>query len=115
MSFAAGIYQHLLTDGAIDAIVAGRIYRRTHASEDVAEQRQPAIIFFQIGESDNSPELIPGSRWLTQWRVMCQSDNDVTCDEIADAVRARFHGYRGAMGDFTVQSSRQIDRRDDYD
>lgn len=94
MLIEEALFSYLSTNAGVSALVSTRIYPMTIPQDKAL----PAVAYQRVGglrvlAHDNSAKLAGG-----RWQFTCQAESYDTAKDVAAAIRAALHGYRGLMG-----------------
>jgi len=94
--------------------VSAQIGTRCHYNHVPQYSARPNV-WLQI-TSDNEDLTLDGTGGLHEAYadLECVGISESSAQAVADAVKARLHGYKGAMGSLTVQGVFVSDKDDDY-
>ena len=108
MTLETELRTYTLAGTAVAALVATRMYARLLPQTPTL----PAITFSRVStrrlHDMNGPDGLPRPRL----QLTCWASTPAAAGALADAVRARLDGYRGAMGSVTVGSCLLAGERD---
>lgn len=98
------------------APIAGKVGQRVYPQVLPQNVAYPAISYEPVSKPRLRDIEGPTGRALPRIRISCWAKTFVAAKELADDVRHRLDGYRGAMGGWTIGSTQleaEIDLYDD--
>jgi len=111
MAFESGLRAFLLTDSGLQTAVAGRVYPLQLPQDTTL----PAITYQRIStvrdHAMEAPMTLPDARF--QFDVW--ADNYLASKSIAELVRKKLNGYKGAAGGEEIQGAFLDSERDFYE
>lgn len=111
---AENLIAFLLTDATVNAAVGGNRICQTH----VPQEFEPPLIWFQrTGETMNDClDAAPGDDpHEVMFDLECVAATEGAELSLAEAVKDKLHGFRGAFGSQQVQAVFCEDHQDDYE
>lgn len=95
--------------------VTGLVSTRVHYNHLPQKSEYPHV-WFRVA-SDDEPLTMDGVGGLHEADVdlECAADDEAEAQSVFDAVKARLHGYSGAMGNVTAKGIFVSNKGDDYE
>lgn len=111
-----GLYAYITGSSVITGLVSDRVFPNAIPPGDAF----PCITFNRIGSEQphhlTAAAVVQSARiQIDCWGKDPDGDGYEDCANIAEALRNRLDGYRGAMGSVTVKTCHLHDQRDDYE
>jgi hypothetical protein len=75
----------------------------------------PALVYFKVSGGINYVSTGQSSLETPRYQINCWAQTYIAARQLAEEVKARLSGYRGAMGDKTVTAAFIEDDQDDDD
>lgn len=109
-TFPEDLRTYITGSTAVTDLVSTRVHYN-HIPEASARPH----VWFRVS-SDNEELTMDGAGGLheAQCDIECVAITESTCQSVADAVKSRLHGYKGALGGSTAQGLFLSDKDDDY-
>lgn len=112
MTIEEAIRQHLMTKGALTALVGDRIHHLKRIQGDPA----PAVVYFSVSRN-TLMNLEGGEAGMTNARYQFESSGrtSVQAKAVDEQLRQALSGFAGTMGDLAVHAVLPEDLTDEYD
>lgn len=113
MSLAASLFDYLRSYAPLTALIGSRLYA-VRSPERTASDIQPLVVMRLANEEQESD--LGGAAVnlrVADYEFHCMATGYTLAHDMAEAVRTALTGYRGAMGDVTVQATAFSGARDD--
>lgn len=96
---------------AVTALVSTRVHYN-HLPE---QSSYPHVWFRTAGDNEELTMDGTGGLHEAQIDLECAGLTETSAQAVADAIKPRLHGYKGAMGNITAQGIFVSDKDDDYE
>lgn len=111
MAFDEDWIAFLAAQSGISSIASARIYVDRFPQDPTL----PAIATTRTDTERPVSFDGPTGRVRDEWAIQCRAKTRGACRQLAEAVIAACHGYRGAMGSTTVHACLLLTEQDAYD
>lgn len=106
MSVDQALFDLLAGDATIESLVAWGSPRRFGIYPEIVPQAVPDLPAVRYARISSTPSMTldgPTGTMPIRYQVDCYASTPGACRQLADAVVARVHGYRGTVGAVTIQ------------
>ena len=114
MSIETGLVAHLIADGPVNALVAGRVH--PWKVPQAKTLPGPTITYEMVGDTSHRALSGPLDRTRPRFRIHCWAATSIVAADLAAKVRTSLDGFKGTMDDVAVSSVKfetQVDNFDD--
>lgn len=113
VSIDTGLTAHLIADGPVNALVAGRVH--PWQVPQAKTLPGPTITYEMVGDASHRALSGPLDRTRPRFRIHCWAETKLVAIDLAAKVRTTLDGFKGTMDDVAVSSVKFETQSDNYD
>lgn len=113
MSIETGVVAHLIADGPVNALIAGRVH--PWKVPQAKALPGPTITYEMVGDTPHRALSGPLDRTRPRFRFHCWADTSLVAADLAAKVLTALDGFKGTMDDVPVSSVKFETQNDNFD
>lgn len=113
MSIETGVTAHLIADGPVNALVAGRVH--PWQVPQAKTLPGPTITYEMVGDTPHRALSGPLDRTRPRFRIHCWAETYIVAIDLGAKVITALDGFKGIMDDVAVSSVKFETQNDNYD